>query len=473
MSERLYNLEVVILLLLFGTKYQIHIVQINQQYDQIWPYGQIPTEAVCSASASGGPDTATQGEYCWCRATGLTTTDDVFHAAPNAPWTFGVRLASYDSCNAQCSGEVCRRFKANESRREAMYKGDLDTPACVEKTYMVQYIPNGGTITPTDPRFFYTATSSSVGKPTSISKTGYTFAGWCESEEDANDANIISCQMETNVQPSDRQDKTFYAKWIEVPTEPEFECASKAWLHIDQDKVCLSKIRPDSSPVFAVQTAKDKYYLQVHADPSLRINKDTTKKWHLDYNGTIYNIHDETVSGNSGNNSNSNDENGSGDDGNDSNSDDGTVDNVTSLRQADTSINGTGLAYLMTIRGNEGYSGARRSDYGLTNAGDWGVTFPYGKVVGTSLCSSTEGIYATTGYPNETNAENNGNCWCKLTKFIPNTGSQENISSSQWVFRDNVSFCPGCSGICANMLNRYSTDPQKAIDFRTALFNSY
>ena len=127
----------------------------------------------------------------------------------------------------------------------------------------------------------------------------------------------------------------------------------------------------------------------------------------------------------------------------------------------------------MTIRGNEGYSGARRSDYGLTNAGDWGVTFPYGKVVGTSLCSSTEGIYATTGYPNETNAENNGNCWCKLTKFIPNTGSQENISSSQWVFRDNVSFCPGCSGICANMLNRYSTDPQKAIDFRTALFNSY
>ncbi len=262
-----------------------------------WPYGQILTEAVCSASASGEPDTTTQGGYCWCRATGLKTKDNIFHAAPDAPWTFGVALSNYDNCTAQCSGEVCRRFEANESIREAMYKGDLDTPACVEKTYMVQYIPNGGTIAPTDPRFFYTATSSSVSKPTSISRSGYTFAGWCESEEDANDANIVACQMETNVQPSDKQDKTFYAKWTEIPIEPEFECTSHAWLHIGDAKACLSKTKV-GSPAFALKTAKSTYYLQTSLDPDLQLNKDTSKKWRMDFNGTTYNIHDETVSGN-------------------------------------------------------------------------------------------------------------------------------------------------------------------------------
>ena len=388
----------------------------------MWPYGQIPTEAVCSASASGEPDTTTQGGYCWCRVTGLKTKDNVFHAVPTAPWTFGAELSNYDNCTAQCSGEVCRRFKANESRREAMYKGDLDTPACVEKTYMVQYIPNGGTITPTDPRFFYTATSSSVGKPTSISKTGYTFAGWCESEEDANDANIVSCQMETNVQPSDRQDKTFYAKWIEVPIEPEFECASKAWLHIGDAKACLSKTKV-SSPAFALKTPKSTYYLQTSLDSNLRLNKDTLKKLRMDFNGTTYNIHDETVLENGGGSSDTGNGNESG------NNDGSSTEQNSCILDSVEYTNGTTAS--------------------VPYVSEW-ARISSKKIKGYSFCTVTDNP-PTTGARQD--SEEAKYCWCRLTDYVFGDRNQQSLTTTPWVYvdTDNTNNCKqNCPNKCVD-----------------------
>ena len=375
------------------------------------------------------------------------TVGNIVFLPPDSPSKSGYDFAGWCPDDENCAEPITTITWSGWTEDVTLYAVWL-------KTYNITYVFDNGTPNKVEKHYV----GETVTFPSAPTKSGFSFAGWCvDTNCETPLTGTTHSGWENNI--------TLTAKWVENTPE-EFVCESNAWLHVGEDKACLATTYFEK-PILVIKGKKGTYYLKATRNSDLPMSKDTTKQLRMNLKGTVYNIHDESVSGNNDNNSSNYD------DENNSNSNNETVYNITSLKQADTSIKGTGLAYLQTIRGNHGYSGARRSDYGLTAAGDWGVTFPYGKVVGTSLCSSTSGTYAMPGYPNETNDIVNTNCWCKLTRFIPNTGSQQNITSSQWIFRDAVSFCPDCAGRCANMLRDYSTDPQKAIDFRTSLFNNY
>ena len=83
------------------------------------------------------------------------------------------------------------------------------------------------------------------------------------------------------------------------------------------------------------------------------------------------------------------------------------------------------------------------------NNGEWAVTFSYGTVKGTGLCSTTGGgTHATTGTPDE--SVTGKYCWCKATGLAgPNSTEYCPVASSSWVFSRDYNSADDCAVFCA------------------------
>ena len=119
-------------------------------------------------------------------------------------------------------------------------------------------------------------------------------------------------------------------------------------------------------------------------------------------------------------------------------------------------------------------------NYGISNPGEWGVSWSNGdKVTGVVLCSALPGNnhnYAwggdsadwTSDETTLTSATGETQyCWCKATHYTANNAQQCSLSSPAWVFNDDIASAAncasGCALVCAGNVQKYS-------GFRVALF---
>lgn len=109
---------------------------------------------------------------------------------------------------------------------------------------------------------------------------------------------------------------------------------------------------------------------------------------------------------------------------------------------------------------NPGYY--QNTQYGLNQHGTWAVEFSEGTIRGRAICSSTDGTFAQTGSPDETNGTTYSYCWCAGTSF--NNSCQ--VETLSWVYHGPIprSTCVDmCASQCAsNVMNNSS--------FRQAIF---
>ncbi len=131
------------------------------------------------------------------------------------------------------------------------------------------------------------------------------------------------------------------------------------------------------------------------------------------------------------------------------------------LASKDTNISGIGIKGYISADTTQ----TSNSDiYGLSNPGDWGASFVYGDVLGTSLCSATGGTNYSTAFP-DTNTSGKS-CWCRATGYTPVNDVSHTISESPWVlntsFADTASCEASCASSCATNLaesNDYLREP--------------
>lgn len=149
--------------------------------------------------------------------------------------------------------------------------------------------------------------------------------------------------------------------------------------------------------------------------------------------------------------------------------------NDFSLATLDASIDGTAHGWL-----NNAQSGQNASVYGLENANTWGVSFSYGKVIGSAFCSSATGDNHSwdwgtpssdwTGTNAAVTAAAGANCWCKGTGFIASGSSTtQNTTSSAWTFHSNYGDTSTCQSFCAGDCGNYI---EGSSNLRSALFNN-
>ena len=102
----------------------------------------------------------------------------------------------------------------------------------------------------------------------------------------------------------------------------------------------------------------------------------------------------------------------------------------------------------------------------ITESGKYGQCFSYGTVIGTSLCSSSNGTLNTVGTPDESNSGDY--CWCKATAFKPINGTKMNVTSSNYVYVGTGGMPPSefdCSWDCEQ-----ACFESGSTDFRRALY---
>ncbi|MBO7042598.1 MAG: hypothetical protein J6W08_01890, partial [Alphaproteobacteria bacterium] len=149
--------------------------------------------------------------------------------------------------------------------------------------------------------------------------------------------------------------------------------------------------------------------------------------------------------------------------------------NDFSLATLDASIDGTAHGWL-----NNAQSGQNASVYGLENANTWGVSFSYGKVIGSAFCSSATGDNHSwdwgtpssdwTGTNTAVTAAAGANCWCKGTGFIASGSSTtQNTTSSSWTYHSNYGDTSTCQSFCAGDCGNYI---EGSSNLRSALFNN-
>ena len=131
----------------------------------------------------------------------------------------------------------------------------------------------------------------------------------------------------------------------------------------------------------------------------------------------------------------------------------GNVDVVKYVTQA---INAGTFDFTTLIDVNgDGYAGAN---------GEWTTTWnDYGTVKGTSMCSSTPGSFAETGNPPN---DKGAFCWCKMTAWTPNGGT-ETPAASLWVYfgmGGSPANCDCASG-CGNLVRSNAS-------FRSGIFSN-
>ena len=116
------------------------------------------------------------------------------------------------------------------------------------------------------------------------------------------------------------------------------------------------------------------------------------------------------------------------------------------------------------------YGGATAATYGISDPGEWGVSWGNGdKAIGEALCSQTGGTaQGDLGTPDTSGAGTRKYCWCRATGYMPNGGEQCSFVSASWVLysenRITDSYCTrNCSNYCINAVRTRA-------DFRAAMF---
>ena len=100
---------------------------------------------------------------------------------------------------------------------------------------------------------------------------------------------------------------------------------------------------------------------------------------------------------------------------------------------------------------NNTYGGATPETYGLTQAGQWGVSWQSGdKVIGQAICSAS-----SSGTPVASTGSDALYCWCKATNYVSPSNSQCSFSDSSWYQRgaaaEDSEYCLyWCGYYCAN-----------------------
>lgn len=140
------------------------------------------------------------------------------------------------------------------------------------------------------------STGQTVYYPANITLPGYTFKGWYEVYEE-HDANGYYFYNSTNSAPLNPIKKvTVHGKFIKNPEV--VSCDSKVWLHVNDEKMCLYRDRPDRKPYLVIQKGNNRYYgyMTKRTDESdLTINADSEKKFHIETRHGTYNLHDLTA----------------------------------------------------------------------------------------------------------------------------------------------------------------------------------
>ena len=99
--------------------------------------------------------------------------------------------------------------------------------------------------------------------------------------------------------------------------------------------------------------------------------------------------------------------------------------------------------------------------------GEYEVKWEDGTTVhGMAKCSATNGTYATTGTPSDTNG---GYCWCDMTGYNVTNGLLQTVASPSWVFYGGNGSASNCANYCAHYC---ATNVQNYSAFRGALFGS-
>ena len=113
-----------------------------------------------------------------------------------------------------------------------------------------------------------------------------------------------------------------------------------------------------------------------------------------------------------------------------------------------TDVSNNGNAYAskrLNGGGDITYGGATAATYGITEPGEWGVSWSNGdKVTGVALCSQTSG-----GTPYETGSGDSRYCWCKATHYTANNAQQCSLSSPSWVYYLSYLSAAECASGCA------------------------
>ena len=187
------------------------------------------------------------------------------------------------NCNVMCANNsnvkiwdngVCEIAECNIG-----YTLSDELKRCIPTQYTINYVSNGGTEYADDT---YTIESDTITLPTPT-RDDYVFRGWYENP------NFSDIPV-TQIIKGSNGNKTFYAKW----SDAEFVCDG-VWMHVGEDKTCLSATRPSASPRIVVKIGNKKYYLNASIDEDLRINEDSNKKMHILYKSKTYNAHDNSV----------------------------------------------------------------------------------------------------------------------------------------------------------------------------------
>ena len=118
----------------------------------------------------------------------------------------------------------------------------------------------------------------------------YNFDGWCIDEDNC-DTPVKSFVIDPT---TTLRNMNLYAQW----SEKEFVCDSGKFLHIGDDTACLSTIKR-TSPALGIGKGNKKYYLNMaykhNGTTGLNINKESNKQINVLYNGTLYNVHDDSI----------------------------------------------------------------------------------------------------------------------------------------------------------------------------------
>ena len=155
---------------------------------------------------------------------------------------------------------------------EAGYEFDSEKEQCVAIQYSIKY-NNGETTTDT-----YTVENEVFELPTP-EKDNYTFEGWYDN---ANFTGNIVTEFDTD----DKEPKNFYAKW-------SFDCPSNKWLHIGEEKMCLTT-QAIGKPRIVVMIGDTQHYIPL-TKRNLPIHDGAHSKWRIRIGNQTFNAHDLSV----------------------------------------------------------------------------------------------------------------------------------------------------------------------------------
>ena len=112
---------------------------------------------------------------------------------------------------------------------------------------------------------------------------------------------------------------------------------------------------------------------------------------------------------------------------------------------------------------NGGYwDNAYNNPYHLMMMGDFGITFGTNVVKGEGWCSYSDSSYSDYGNMGQY-------CWCRVTSFTPDNGTEQSFSSSSWVlYGDMYSFYDCGMGCAVNCV----TEVKDNSSFRSSVFDA-